>query len=587
MTNNSATTQQQQTEMTTQTVSFGSEAHAELLKGATILADAVKSTMGPSGHSVIIDMDQGSPLITKDGVTVAKSINLKDRLQSMGAELIKEVASKTNDLAGDGTTTATVLAHTMLQSGIKAVSTGCSSIQLKKGMDIGTETVLQFLKESAIPISGKEDIVNVGTISANGDKELGNLIADAIEKVGQDGIITVEPAKSVQTTLNTVEGLQLDAGYVSPFFVTNSEKANCEFENPYILITANKISSIQEIVPVMEKAINNNRPLIIVADDIEGEALHTLIVNKMKNIIKVCAVKAPSYGEHRSDLLADLATVVGTEVIGATTELKIERLKVENFGSCAKVIVSRGNTIFVGSDKDLTQKARTEQRIDSLRSLLLTDNTLDDARIARYRQRLAKLSGGVAVIRVGGSTEVEIREKKDRVDDAVNATVAATQEGIVPGGGTMLYYAAQYLKEMLKNQQLKSALSDEAIIGIKVIAEACEAPFRTIIANTGKSPDVFANDMCNRFLNGEQGTRTYVDESNKIHTWKLPSDFNLPMFQEQKQRLRFGFNASTGEYVNLVQSGIIDPVKVTRYALEHASSVVGLVLTCNAIIVNE
>lgn len=584
MTNSAA---QQTQELTTQTVSFGDKAHAELLKGATILAEAVKSTMGPSGHSVIIDMDQGSPLITKDGVTVARSINLKDRLQSMGAELIKEVASKTNDLAGDGTTTATVLAHTMLQSGIKAVSTGGDSIQLKKGMDIGTETVLQFLKEASIPISGKEDIINVGTISANGDKELGSLIADAIEKVGQDGIITVEPAKSVQTTLNTVEGLQLDSGYVSPFFVTNSEKANCEFENPYILITANKISSIQEIVPVMEKAINNNRPLIVVADDIEGEALHTLIVNKMKNIIKVCAVKAPSYGEHRSDLLADLATVVGTEVIGATTELKIERMKVENFGSCAKVIVGRSNTIFVGSDKDLTQKERTTERIESLRSLLLTDNTLDDARISRYRQRLAKLSGGVAVIRVGGSTEVEIREKKDRVDDAVNATVAATQEGIVPGGGTILYYAAQYLKEMLKNQQLKAALSDDAIIGIKVIAEACEAPFRTIIANTGKSPDVFANDMYNRFLNGEQGTRTYIDESNKIHTWKLPSDLNLPLFQEQKQRLRFGFNASNGEYVNLVQSGIIDPVKVTRYALEHASSVVGLVLTCNAIIVNE
>lgn len=583
------TNQQESTnyELPTQTVSFGSKAHSELLKGATILADAVKSTMGPSGHSVIIDMEKGSPLITKDGVTVAKSINLKDRLQSMGAELIKEVASKTNDLAGDGTTTATVLAHSMLQAGTKAVSTGCSSIDLKRGMDIGTETVLEFLKNNSIPISGKEDIINVGTISANGDKELGKLISDAIEKVGQDGIITVEPAKSVQTTLNAVEGLQVDTGFVSPFFITNSEKANCEFENPFIAITANKISSIQEVVPIMEKAINRNRPLIIIADEIEGEALHTLIVNKTKNIIKVCAIKAPSYGEHRADLLADLAIVTGTEVIGATTELKLEKMKEENLGTCAKVIINRTNTIFVGSDSNLSQKERTKARVESLRSVLMTDNTLDDARVARYRQRLAKLSGGVAVIKVGGSTEVEIREKKDRVDDAVNATVAATQEGIVPGGGTMLFYASQYLKEFLKTEQVKTQLNDDVITGIKVIAEACEAPFRTIIANTGKSPDVFANDMYNRFINGQSGNKTFIDESNKIHSWKLPSDMNMAIFNEQKQRLRFGFNASNGEYVNLITSGIIDPIKVTRFALEHASSVVGLVLTCNAIIVNE
>jgi len=571
-------TQQQIQEVKTQEVVFGDKAHSEILKGATILAEAVKSTMGPSGHSVIIDMDVGAPLITKDGVTVARSINLKDRLQSMGAELIKEVASKTNELAGDGTTTATVLAHTLLQAGTRAVATGCSSIELKKGMDIATETVLQFLKENVTPISGKEDIINVGTISANGDRELGQLIADAIEKVGQDGIITVEPAKSVHTTLNTVEGLQLDSGYVSGFFITNSEKANCEFENPYIVITANKIVNISDVVPIMEKAINANKPLVIIADDIEGEALHTLIVNSMKRVIKVCAIKAPSYGEHRSDLLGDLATVVGTEVVGATTELKIDRMKVENFGTCAKVIVNRGNTIFVGSDKDQSLKARTKERIDSLRTLLTTDNTLDEARMARYRQRLAKLSGGVAIIKVGGSTEIEIREKKDRVDDAVNATIAATQEGIVPGGGTMLFYASQYLKEYLKSEKLIGILSDDTMTGIKVVAEACEAPFRTIIGNTGRSPDVFANDL----LKTIEGTviystepKTYVDEHGKLHTWKLPASFNK------------GFDARTGKYVDLIASGVIDPSKVTRLSLEHATSVVGLVLTCNSIIVNS
>ena len=579
-----STNEQQQEVKQTQTVCFGSVAHSEILKGATILADAVKSTMGPSGHSVIIDMDVGSPLITKDGVTVARSIHLKDRLQSMGAELIKEVASKTNDLAGDGTTTATVLAHSLLHSGIKSISTGCSSIDLKKGMDIGTTTVLEFLKNTAIPIKGINDIVNVGTISANGDKEIGKLIADAIEKVGHDGIITVEPAKSVNTTLTTVEGLQIDSGYMSPFFITNSDKANCEFENPIILITVNKISSIQEIVPVMEQAMNSKRPLLIIADDIEGEALHTLIVNKMKNIIRVCAIKAPSYGEHRSDLLSDIATVVGTEVIGATTELKIEKIKVADLGSCSRIIVGRTTTIFVGNNNS---SDKTKERIETLRSLLATDTSLDEGRLARYKQRLAKLSGGVAIIKVGGSTEVEIREKKDRVDDAVNATVAATQEGIVPGGGTILFYAAQYLREYLKLSEIKEKLNDDTITGIKVVAEACEMPFRTIIRNTGKSSDVFANDLYNKFMNGPLGTKAYVDENKRIHTWSIPNEFGLAYFNENKDKLKFGFNAATGEYVDLVENGVIDPLKVTRLALEHASSVVGLVLTCNSVIVNE
>ncbi len=567
-----------------QTVKFGSSAHAELLKGATILADAVKTTMGPSGHSVIIDSHHGgSPLITKDGVTVAKSINLKDRLQSMGAELIKEVASKTNELAGDGTSSSTVLAHSMLAAGIKSTSTGRSSIAIKRGMDIGTETVLKFLKDSAIPVSCKQDIINVATISANGDKVIGSLIADAIEKVGQDGIITVEPAKSITTSLHTVEGLQLDSGYLSPFFVTNSDKANCEFENPWIVITANKISSIQEILPILEKCVENKKSLILIADDVEGEALHTLIVNKMKERIKVCAIKAPSFGEHRADLLEDLATVVGTEVIGATSDLKLEKMRTNNFGTCAKVIVNRTNTIFVGNASS-EQSERTKERIEALRSVLMTDNSLDEGRQARYKQRLAKLSGGVAVIKVGGSTEIEIREKKDRVDDAVNATVAATQEGIVPGGGTILLYASQYLKEYLKHEKITQVLNDDELAGIKIIAEACEMPFRTIISNTGRSPDVLANEVINNLLN--KG-KYFVDNKHKIYEWKIPEELSIFFIDNNKDKLRFGINAINGEYTDLIKEGIIDPCKVERLALEHACSVVSLVLTCNSIIVNE
>lgn len=536
-----------------QHVIFEEEAHAELLKGAEVLFKAVGSTMGPSGHSVIIDGTEGSPIITKDGVTVARSIHLRDRLQSMGAELLKEVASKTNDLAGDGTTTATVLGFILFKEGHKMIATGRSSIDLKKGMDEATEIVLDFLKKNCVPVSCKQDTINVGTISANGDKEIGEIIADAIEKVGVDGLITVEQAKSTKTTLRLAEGIQLDSGFVSPFFVTNGDKQTCELENPYILITSNKISSLSEILPILEQIDKADKPILIVADDIEGEALHTLVVNKTKGVIKVCAVRAPSYGENRADILADLGVVVDGIPLGATSELTLKNVKLQNLGKCKKVVVNRNSCTFLVENKQEV-KDRISVRTESIKNSLMSDHTLDDLRQSRYRERLAKLSGGIAVIQVGGSTEVEIREKKDRVEDAVNATQAAAQEGIVPGGGVALYYASQFLKSQIREGKFVNH-KDDVVAGIQVIANTCEAPFKTIINNTGESYDVVGNEL------------------NK--SWNANNVFT------------YGYNAAEKSYGNLIKSGIIDPVKVTRYALQHAVSVIGLTLTCNAVVVND
>lgn len=565
-----------------QRVVFFPKAHEELYKGATVLANAVASTMGPSGHSVIIDMETGPPLITKDGVTVAKSINLKDKLQSMGAELLKEVASKTNDIAGDGTTTATVLGHAIFTEGLKMISTGRSAIDIKKGMDYATDIVIKHLKQTSIPLSSREDIVNVGTISANGDRSIGELLATAIERVGNDGIITVEPAKSVETTLDIVEGMQLDSGYVSPFFITNSERATCELENPYILMTPNKISSIQDIIGLLEGVLKTSRPLLIVADDVEGEALHTLIVNKTKGVVKVCAIKAPSYGEHRADILSDIQTLTGGTVFNATTDLTLKKANLNHLGSAKKVIIGRNTTTII-SDLDGERKAALEDRIKALRTSLIEDKTLDALHVDKYRKRLARLSGGVAVIKVGGSTEVEILEKKDRVEDAVNATLAATQEGIVPGGGTALYYAANNLRERIKI--IASDLTQDELAGMEIIANVCEYPLNTIVSNTGASPDVIKQRL-KTSLTGHKVF--YIDTENAdvedlvsaVRHFKAKTDTN-------KDERRFGYNAAKGTYGDLVAEGIIDPVKVTRYALEHAVSVIGLTLSCNSVIVNE
>ena len=566
-----------------QRVVFFPKAHEELYKGATVLANAVASTMGPSGHSVIIDMETGPPLITKDGVTVAKSINLKDKLQSMGAELLKEVASKTNDIAGDGTTTATVLGHAIFTEGLKMISTGRSAIDIKKGMDHAAEIVIKFLRQNSIPLSSREDIVNVGTISANGDRSIGDLLATAIERVGNDGIITVEPAKSVETTLDIVEGMQLDTGYVSPFFITNSERATCELENPYVLMTPNKISSIQDIIGLLEGVLKTSRPLLIIADDVEGEALHTLIVNKTKGVVKVCAIKAPSYGEHRADILSDIQTLTGGLVFNATTDLTLKKASLNHLGSAKKVIIGRNTTTII-SDLDSERKASLEDRIRALRTSLMEDKTLDALHVDKYRKRLARLSGGVAVIKVGGSTEVEILEKKDRVEDAVNATVAATQEGIVPGGGTALYYAANHLREHITLKQ-STDISHDELAGMEIIANVCEYPLNTIVSNTGASPDVVKQRL-KTSLTGHK--LFYVDTEHAdvedlvaaVRQFKSKTD-------TKKDDRRFGYNAAKGTYGDLVAEGIIDPVKVTRYALEHAVSVIGLTLSCNSVIVNE
>jgi chaperonin GroEL len=568
----------------TQQVVFFPKAHEELFKGATILANAVASTMGPSGHSVIIDMETGPPLITKDGVTVAKSINLKDKLQSMGAELLKEVASKTNDIAGDGTTTATVLGHAIFSEGLKMISTGRSAIDIKKGMDKASDIIIDYLKNIATPVSSRDDVVNVGTISANGDRSIGELLATAIERVGNDGIITVEPAKSVETTLDIVEGMQLDSGYVSPFFITNSERATCELENPYILITPNKISSIQDIIGLLEGVLKTSRSLLIIADDVEGEALHTLIVNKTKGVVKVCAIKAPSYGEHRADILSDIQTLTGGTVFNATTDLNLKKATINNLGSAKKVIIGRNTTTII-SDLDGDRKQALEDRIRALRTSLIEDKTLDALHVDKYRKRLARLSGGVAVIKVGGSTEVEILEKKDRVEDAVNATLAATQEGIVPGGGTALYYAASHLREYVKLMQATTIepINSDILAGYEIIANVCEYPLNTIVSNTGASPDVIKE----RLKQSQTGHKVFYIDTQNVDVDDLVSAVKeFKKRQDQPENKRFGYNAAKGTYGDLVNEGVIDPIKVTRAALSHAVSVIGLMLSCNSVIVN-
>lgn len=648
--------------MTTQKVYFDRVAQNEILAGAEVLADAVKSTMGPSGHSVIIDQgNEKPPFITKDGVTVARSINLKKKLPAIGSNLLKEVASKTNEVAGDGTTTATCLGHAMLSSGTKMIATGRSSIELKQGMDFGTKMVLQFLKQMARHVEDEKDIFNVATISANGDTELGKLIAEAIMEVGKDGIVTIELAKSINTVLEVVNGLQINTGYISPFFITNSDKAIAEFLDPLILITANKISGVSDLLPALEVAHKQDRPLFIIADDVEGEALHACIVNKSKGVLPICAVKAPSYGEHRADVLADIAKVVGAEVIGASSANKLDKLAEEQLGTCQKIICTRKATTFIGAPDDTRMVKDTDELIETLRNVLQNDKTLDDLRISRYRERLARLSGGVAVIRVGGSTEVEILEKKDRVEDAVNATLAAVQEGIVPGGGTALWRAANFLKELTSTTQ--EGFTDDAYAGISIIEKACRQPMATIIRNTGKSFEVVQDKLLNEvpapagkvlyedqlqipskdrmkeIIAGKPSVKPYAKKEYLTALDKLftsdpsapggglrldeePVDFpklttenfnrfrrhatgdktEIPPgtieYQDFYKRFddliasatftfKHGYNAKDHKSGNMIEMGIVDPVKVTRCALEYATSVVGLMLTCNAIIVNE
>lgn len=490
-----------------------------------------------------------------------------------------------NYVATHNTTTATVLGHAIFTEGLKMISTGRSAIDIKKGMDYATDIVIKHLRQTSIPLSSKEDIINVGTISANGERSIGELLATAIERVGNDGIITVEPAKSIETTLDIVEGMQLDSGYVSPFFITNSERATCELENPYILITPNKISSIQDIVGILEGVLKTSRPLLIIADDVEGEALHTLIVNKTKGVVKVCAIKAPSYGEHRADILSDIQTLTGGLIFNSATDLTVKKATLNHLGSAKKVIIGRNATTII-SNLDADRKIALEDRIKTLRTSLTEDKTLDALHIDKYRKRLARLSGGVAVIKVGGSTEVEILEKKDRVEDAVNATLAATQEGIIPGGGTALYYAGTYLREHIQQANKSGSYTTDELAGMEIIANVCEYPLNTIVSNTGISPDIVKQ----RLKTNLTGHKVFYIDTENADVEDLVSavrHFKSRTNDTKKDEHRFGYNAAKGTYGDLVEEGIIDPVKVTKCALQYAVSVIGLVLSCNSVIVNS
>ena len=476
------------------------------------------------------------------------------------------------------TTTATVLGFALLQQGIKMTATGRSAIEIKRGMEWGTNKVIDWLKQHAIPVRNDEDIINVGTISANGDRSIGELLCNAIGKVGQDGIITIEPAKSVKTTLDVVEGMQFDSGFVSPYFVTNQEKMTAELTDPYILITNKKISSLQEILPVLELASNTNKPLLIIGDEIEGEALHTMIVNKMKGVLFTCAVKAPSYGENRTDVLSDIALVTGGKVFDASSEKQIKNAVLSDLGKCKRAIISKGSTTLVGDDT--SRKDLIAERVDQLRALLVSNVGIDDLKRENTKKRLAKLAGGIAVIKVGGSTEVEIFEKKDRVEDALNATVAAVQEGILPGGGTALFYVSEWLQKEMQNA---SEFTEDELAGVKVIYEACRQPLRVIIENTGKSADVVMNEL-----------RSYENKKLVNFLHDVAGDTNHPEEIIEKkaeillnERLRQGYDASRHVYCDLIEQGIIDPLKVERYAIEHACSVVGLLLTTNCVVVIE
>jgi chaperonin GroEL len=533
-------------------VVFGSVATDGMMAGARKLYHAVGSTMGPKGKNVIIDNGVTAPLITKDGVTVARSINLKDKLESIGANLIKEVAAKTNEAAGDGTTTATVLAYNLLQSGLKMKASGRLTSDLQKGIEWATKTVIDDLTRGAIQIAGdRESIINVGQISSR-DRSVGELIADAVEKVGPNGLITIEPAKSTKTTLEVTDGLELSNGYVSPYFVTNQEKLTAELNNCLILVTTQKISTMKDILRVLEAIQTASKSLLIVADDIEGEALHALIVNKTNKIIKVCAIKAPAFGEHRHELLSDLALVTGATLIDSGFSKPLSSVGSAELGACNKVTVSKSNTIIVSDVRNEAVRARIatlESAIDHARK---NPGSLSDDKFEQLKTRLAKLSGGVAVVKVGGSTEVELFEKKDRVEDALNATLAAVQEGIHAGGGTALCLNAFKLSKRLP--ELSKTRSDDFCSGVRVVIEACQAPLKTIVSNAGNSPDVVLA--------------------------QLETNFN----NDIAEMAGYGFNAGTGVFCNLIESGVIDPVKVTRLALEYASSVAQLLLTTECVV---
>lgn len=525
--------------MAAKDVKFGREAREGILRGVDILANAVKVTLGPKGRNVVIDKSFGAPRITKDGVTVAKEIELKDKYENMGAQMLREVASKANDSAGDGTTTATVLAQAIVNEGMKSVAAGMNPMDLKRGIDLAVTTVVENLKSRSKDVSDSSEIAQVGIISANGDREVGEKIAEAMDKVGKEGVITVEEAKGLEFELDVVEGMQFDRGYLSPYFITNPDKMTVELDNPYILIHEKKLSNLQSMLPILEAVVQSGRPLLIIAEDIEGEALATLVVNKLRGGLKVAAVKAPGFGDRRKAMLQDIAILTKGEMISEDLGIKLENVTVGMLGQAKKVSIDKDNTTIVdgaGSADDI------KARVAEIRTQI--DNTSSDYDREKLQERLAKLAGGVAVIKVGGATEVEVKERKDRVDDALHATRAAVEEGIVPGGGTALLYATKAL------EGLKGANEDQTR-GIDIIRKAITAPIKQIAQNAGHDGAVVAG--------------------------------NLLRENDETQ----GFNAATDTYENLVKAGVIDPTKVVRTALQDAASVAGLLITTEAAIVER
>ncbi|MFT8589964.1 MAG: chaperonin GroEL [Acetobacter orientalis] len=522
--------------MAAKDVKFGGDARQRMLRGVDILADAVKVTLGPKGRNVVLDKSFGAPRITKDGVSVAKEIELADKFENMGAQMLREVASKTNDIAGDGTTTATVLAQAIVREGHKAVAAGMNPMDLKRGIDKAVAAVVEELKKNTKKITTPAETAQVGTISANGEAEIGEMISEAMQKVGSEGVITVEEAKHFQTELDVVEGMQFDRGYISPYFVTNTEKMTADLENPYILIHEKKLSSLQPMLPLLESVVQSGRPLLIIAEDVDGEALATLVVNKLRGGLKIAAVKAPGFGDRRKAMLEDIAILTGGQVISEDLGIKLETVTLPMLGTAKKVRIDKENTTIVdgaGAGDDI--KGRCKQ----IRAQI--EETTSDYDREKLQERLAKLAGGVAVIRVGGSTEIEVKERKDRVDDALHATRAAVEEGIVPGGGTALARASATLGHLHFH-------NDDQRVGADIIRKALQAPLRQIAHNAGEDGAVIANKVL------------------------------------ESTEYAFGFDAQAGEYKNLVDAGIIDPTKVVRTALQDAASVAGLLITTEAMV---
>jgi chaperonin GroEL len=521
--------------MAAKDILFDEKGREKILEGVNVLADAVKATLGPRGRNVVIEKSWGSPTVTKDGVTVAKEIELEDKFANMGAQMVKEVASKTSDVAGDGTTTATVLAQAIFREGARMVAAGHSPIELKRGIDKAVEKVVEGLKKMAKQTKGQKDIAQVGTISANGDEYIGKLIAEAMDKVGKEGVITIEEAKSMETTLDVVEGMQFDRGYLSPYFVTDADRMEAVLEDPYILIFEKRLSAMKDMLPVLEQVARSGKPLMIIAEEVEGEALATLVVNKLRGTLHVCAVKAPGFGDRRKEMLKDIAVLTGGQAITEDLGLKLESVTLKDLGRAKRMTVDKDNTTIVdGAGK----KAEIEGRMKQIRTQI--EDTSSDYDREKLQERLAKLSGGVAVIKVGAATETEMKEKKARVEDALNATRAAVEEGIVPGGGVALVRAVASMDKF-------EGLSVEQNVGVQIVRRACEEPCRQIAANAGQEGSI----VVDKVKNGKGG---------------------------------FGYNAATDTYEDLIEAGVIDPTKVVRSALQNAASVASLLITTEALV---